>query len=282
MKFDISNENLAKYEKEEIEKLLLRQSKTLSNDLEQIWYLMDLVWDDYGCDNNNLDWDKIGKFYAHPVWLLNGLFIEQHEDSMQHRHAISDWVVSKNFNNVVDYGGGFGTLARLVAQKDESISINIYEPYPSDFGLNRAAEFDNISIVTELDGVYDCLISTEVLEHVPDPLSEFYTMIKSVKVDGYLIVSYDFNPVINCHLPFLFHFRYNFFLFGKLMGLKYLGTVSGYSSAKIFRKHKEVDPNWKLVRYFENLSKILFTQRMYNFLEILRPVLSPIKRIIIK
>jgi len=37
---------------------------------------MDLVWDDYGCDNKNLNWENIGKFYSHPVWLLNGLFIE--------------------------------------------------------------------------------------------------------------------------------------------------------------------------------------------------------------
>jgi len=34
---------------------------------------MDLIWDDYECDNKKLDWEKIGKFYSHPVWLLNGL-----------------------------------------------------------------------------------------------------------------------------------------------------------------------------------------------------------------
>jgi len=113
---NLTDKNLTKTEKEEIEKLLKREKQGLS-DLEQMWYLMDLIWDHYKCDNQDLDWEKIGAFYSHPVWLLNGLFIEQHDVSMGHRHAISDWIVNHKFKNVVDFGGGFGTLARLIAQK---------------------------------------------------------------------------------------------------------------------------------------------------------------------
>ena len=80
-------------------------------------------------ENINLD------FYSHPVWLLNGLFIEQHSLSLQHRVAISDWVVEQGFDTVIDYGGGFGTIAKLIATKRPSCKIHIYEPHPSEFTI---------------------------------------------------------------------------------------------------------------------------------------------------
>lgn len=144
MNINLSDDNLSQYEIIEINNLLTRQKAGLS-DLEQMWYLMDLIWDDMGCDNEQLNWETIGKFYSHPVWLLNGLFIEQHELSMQHRNSISDWVANNKFQNVVDYGGGFGTLARLIAKKDSAMNVNIYEPHPSDFGVKSAvAKCDRI------------------------------------------------------------------------------------------------------------------------------------------
>lgn len=275
MTIDLTDKNLTQTEKEEIEKLLKRKKQGL-DDLEQMWYLMDLIWDDYGCDNKNLDWDKIGKFYSHPVWLLNGLFIEQDDVSMGHRHAISDWIVQNNFKNVVDYGGGFGTLARLVAQKEKNIKMNIYEPHPSEFGLKRVAEFENINIIGKLESNYDCLMSTDVLEHVPDPLKDFSEMIKSVKINGYLVIANCFYPVIKCHLPQDFHFRYSFNIFAKMMGLKVVGLLDG-SHATIYKKVEEIEPSWNKIRFFEKLSRVAFP-----IIEILKPVLRPIKRMLIK
>jgi len=275
MEIDLTDKNLTKTEKEEIENLLKRERQGLE-DLEQMWYLMDLIWDDYKCDNKNLNWEKIGKFYSHPVWLLNGLFIEQHDVSMGHRHAISDWIVQNSFKNVVDYGGGFGTLARLVAQKDTNIKMDIYEPHPSEFGLKRAAAFDNINIIDNLESSYDCLMSTDVLEHVPDPLKDFESMIKSVKIGGYLVVANCFTPVIKCHLPQTFHLRYTFNQFAKIMGLEVVGVLEG-SHATIFKKIEEKENNWEKIRFYEKLSKISF-----SIIEILKPILRPIKRMIIK
>jgi len=276
MEISLTDKNLTNTEKDEIEKLLTRENKILIDDLEQMWYLMDLIWDDFTCDNKNLNWENIGKFYSHPVWLLNGLFIEQHEVSMGHRHAISDWIVKNKFENVVDYGGGFGTLARLVASKDKNIQMNIYEPHPSDFGLKRASEFNNINIIGKLESNYDCLMSTDVLEHVPDPLNDFADMIKSVKLNGYLIIANAFYPMIKCHLPQDFHFRYSFKQFAKMMGLEVIGLLEG-SHATIFKKVEEVEPNWNKIRFYEKLSKITFP-----IIEILKPILRPIKRLIIK
>lgn len=272
----MTEKNLTEIEKSEIEKLLQRENKNITNDLEQIWFLMDLVWDDCECDDNNLNEGNISKFYSHPVWLLNGLFIEQHQESMGHRHAISDWVVQKNFKNVVDYGGGFGTLARLIADKDKTINVNIYEPHPSRFGLKRASEFENIKIINELNSDYDCLLSTDVLEHVPDPLNDFAGMIKSVRSGGYLVIANAFYPMIKSHLTKNFHFRYTFNIFAKMMRLERIGVLER-SYATIFIKNNNMEPNWIMIRTCENISKIVFL-----FIEIAKLLLRPIKKIIIK
>ena len=145
-------------EREEKIEQLLEISPHNPPTLEDMWELMDHVWDNYGCNNKNLDWKKVREFYNHPVWILNGLFVEQHELSMQHRHAITDWIVRNRreygLNTVIDYGGGFGTLARLIAKKKPGIQITIYEPQPSDFATKQAARWANISFLSTIDREY--------------------------------------------------------------------------------------------------------------------------------
>tara|TARA_B100000767_G_scaffold262402_1_gene275023 strand:+ start:342 stop:1181 length:840 start_codon:yes stop_codon:yes gene_type:complete len=276
MEIGLSDNNLTKIEKDEIEKILKRQNKELTSDLDQMWYLMDLVWDDYKCDNKNLEWDKIEEFYFHPVWILNGLFIEQHNLSMGHRNAISDWIVEKSLKNIVDYGGGFGTLGRLIAEKDEHFDVQIYEPHPSKFGLKRASEFDNISIINKLNSKYDCLVSTDVLEHVPDPLKDFTIMINSVKVGGYLVIANCFLPVIKCHLPQTFHLRYTFNQFAKILGLEIIGNLEG-SHAIIFKKVSRREADVSKIRFYEKLSKVLF-----SIVYPIESMLKGIKKLIIR
>ncbi|MEM5947464.1 methyltransferase domain-containing protein [Spirochaetia bacterium 38H-sp] len=268
-KLDIDNNN-----KEEIAKLLKKQNPAISDDLEQMWYLMDLVWDQYGCNNKKLDWEKVAQFYSDPVWILNGLFIEHHELSMRHRNYISDWIVDNGFRKVIDYGGGFGTLARLIAEKDRHITVDVFEPHPSEYSLKRIKSYTNINFIDKIIDVYDCLISTDVLEHVNDPLEIFYIMIKNVKRGGYLIIANNFFPVIKCHLPHTFHFRYTFNMFAKLMGLEVVGLLQG-SHATIFKKINDIKPNWATIRFYEMLSKLIFP-----LIEISKRVLKPIKRLL--
>lgn len=271
MRIQLENINLDFYSKQEIERLLSIPQNGRP-DLEQMWYLMDKVWDEFGCDNKNLAWEKIGKFYSHPVWLLNGLFIEQHTLSMQHREAISDWVVKQGFDSVVDYGGGFGTIAKLIATKHPPCKVHIYEPHPSEFAIQRLKHFDNISIGQDFE-VYDCLISTDVLEHVPDPIATFAEMVSAVKKDGFLIIANNFSPVIQCHLPHTFHFKYSFTFFAQKMGLKKIGPLDG-SHATIFMKEKDVVFNWPMLRKYEVISK-----SCYPVIEAVKPIIRPIKRI---
>lgn len=276
MEINLLDKNLSEFEKSTINDLLKRENNNITDNIEQIWYLMDLIWDDFGCSNKNLNWEKIGKFYSHPIWLLNGLFIEQDEVSMSHRNAISDWVVKNKLKNVVDYGGGFGTLARLVAQKDETVNMNVYEPYPTEFGLKRVMKHNNITIIDKLKSNYDCLISTDVLEHVLDPLYDFATMIKSVKIDGYILIVCPFYPLIKCHLPQNFHLRYSFNQFAIIMGLEVVGILEG-SHATIFKKVEEKKYNWTKIRVYEKISKLFFP-----LIEIAILSLKAIKKLLIK
>jgi len=276
MEIELVGKSLTINEKLEIEALLARKVSSGFDDLEQIWFLMDSVWDKYGCDNLELNWERIGQFYSDSVWLLNGLFIEQDVVSMGHRHAISNWVKSKGFSRVVDYGGGFGTLARLVAEKSRNSIIDIYEPHPSEFGIKRAAKFKNINMQDKLGCNYDVLLSTDVLEHVADPLADFSTMIDSVRIGGYLVVANCFHPVIKCHLPQNFHFRFTFDLFSKLMGLKRVGLLSG-SHATVYKKEIDSNINWGLIRKVEIASKLLFP--LVKFMVF---ILRPVKRFIFR
>jgi ubiquinone/menaquinone biosynthesis C-methylase UbiE len=257
MNICLDENSFTEFENSEIDMLLQRRSKSIISNLEQMWYLMDLIWEDFGCDNINLNWEKISKFYSHPVWLLNGLFIEQDSVSMNHRHEISDWIITNKIENIVDYGGGFGTLARLIAKKTPNINVNIYEPHPSEFGLKRSNEYSNITIIDKLNSHYDCIVCTDVLEHVPDPLSDLSIMIKSVKKGGYLVIANAFFPMIKCHLPQNFHFRYSFNFFAKKMGLEIAGSLND-DQAIIFKKLNNKILSWKKLRFYEKISILTF------------------------
>jgi len=269
----IKKEGLSGIDSEVIDSLLSR-SPNNPPELEDIWWLMDNIWNEIGCDNRSPDWDKISEFYKHPVWILNGLFIEQHELSMQHRHAISDWIVRKDIKQVLDYGGGFGTLARLICDKAKDISVDIYEPYPSKYAVSLTEHYSNIHFVKSLDKAYDCLVSLDVLEHVSDPLKLFSEMINSVKDGGYLVIANCFYPVIKCHLPCTFHLRYSFDKFAKLMGLQLIGPCEG-SHATIYHKKESVPYDWKKIRVEEQNSR-----RLFPFSEFIRFIYRRLKKIV--
>jgi 2-polyprenyl-3-methyl-5-hydroxy-6-metoxy-1,4-benzoquinol methylase len=222
-----------------IETLLAESPHAPAVTQEDIWFLMDRTWDRLDCDHNHPTRPNITAFYRHPVWILNGLFIEQDPVSMGHRHAICDWLV-KRFGNridcrILDYGGGFGTMARLVAEANAAWKIDIFDPHPSDSAVRKSAAFPGIRFVRDVKNVYDGLLCIDVLEHVPDPIRTLSQMVRRVRPGGYLLIANFFHPVIKCHLPQTFHLRYTFVVFCYLLGLRYLGSCPG-SHAAIYRK----------------------------------------------
>lgn len=248
---------LSVFEREEIHRLL-QMPRVGKDDLEQMWHLMDIVWDECGCDNRVFDPVKIDRFYKHPVWLLNGFFIEQHALSMEIRQTIACWIISRNFKKVLDYGGGFGTLARLIATGDTRAEIDIFEPHPHQFVVQKLGAFSNIRFVDHLETKkYDCVVSTDVLEHVSDPLVIFQDIVNSVKPGGYILMANCFYSVIKCHLPSTFHFRFTFRFFIRWMGLSSCGVCKG-SHAIIYLKKNDRMVGLRTLRAFEICSRLFF------------------------
>lgn len=276
MEICLENTGLEESEKRVLESILARQDISITDDLHQMWYLMDLIWKDLGCDNGAPCSERVSEFYNHPIWVLNTLFVEQHPLSKKLRKLIGDYVVGSKCRRIVDYGGGGGSLAGLIATGSPDSSITIIEPHPSHYAMERIQGIKNIKFSDKFEGIYDCLICTDVLEHVPDPLVTFSRLISVVKNGGTLIVANCFYPVIQCHLPSTFHFRYTFKFFARLMGLKHIDTIGG-SYALVYVKRKEIKLNWFLLRFLEKISKSLFP-----IISLLLPVLMPLKKWLVR
>ena len=257
-----ANYSLSQADRQAIDHLL----STTGNDpsLEQIWQLMDQAWRDCGCDNRRLVHERVSNFYRHPVWLLNGMFIEQHDISLGHRNAITAAVAALAPKHVIDFGGGFGTLARLLASALPKSEILICDPYPPQHGIDSCKTFANIHFVSSLQGQnVDVVVSTDVLEHVVDPLNLLVAMVNSVRLGGHLFIANCFYPVIACHLPSTFHLRHNFDAFCLELGLTVLGPCEG-SHATIYRRDKIVLPPWRRLRMMEWKSRLNFAMREWR------------------
>lgn len=187
--------------------------------LEQLWALKDEVWQAMGCDPKVMD-ARIGAYYSHPVWLLGGLFIEQHAQSLANREQFMDWVVRHSPKRVADFGGGFGTLARMIGAALPESSVEVIEPHPHPVAIARAQKTANVRYRPEMVGDYDILLATDVFEHVPDPLQLVYETAQRLRIGGRYLIANCFFPVIRCHLPQTFHFRHSWDAALQAMGLE--------------------------------------------------------------
>lgn len=204
-------------------------------DLSGMWRLMDDAWHFHKCDQTVMD-ERVSKFYDHPVWLLNGLFIEQHAESLKHREEFTNYVSSKNPKRVADFGGGYGTLARMIGIRCPDTEVHIIEPHPHPIAVALAEKTPNVRYVRELSGEYDVLIATDVFEHVPDPLALVERTAAHLRVGGSYLIANCFWPVILCHLPSTFHFRWSWDKAMSVMNLE-AGAVVAYG-----RSYKRVGP----------------------------------------
>ena len=193
--------------------------------LEEMWMLMDEVWEQEGCDPAVMD-ERIGAFYDHPVWLLTGLFIEQDTDSMKNRARFTDWVARQKPARVADYGGGYGTLARMIGVACPRAEVEVIEPHPHPAAIARAGETANVRYAEELSGEYDVLIATDVFEHVPDPIALMQETAGFLAADGHYLTANCYRPVIRCHLPQSLHFLYSWSRVVRALGLRQVETVA--------------------------------------------------------
>jgi len=197
--------------------------------LEQVWMLMDEPWIELGCDPLNMD-ERVTAYYRHPVWMLNGLFIEQHAQSLENRRVFVDWVVRQAPARVADFGGGFGGLARFIGEALPNAQVEVVEPHPHPAAIALAASTPNVRFVPELSGEYDLLIATDVFEHVPDPIGLAAETASFLRDGGVYLMANCFTPVILCHLQQLFHFNMAWDSAMQTMGLQ-PGERVGYGRA---------------------------------------------------
>ena len=239
--------------------------------LIDIWKEMDIVWEQYNCDVRVMD-ERISQFYKHPIWLLNGFFVENDKLSKANRDLFLKWIVEKSPKRIADFGGGFGTLARMIAQAMPNSIVEVIEPHPSDIALIRAKRFSNLSYKATFEGEYDLIIATDVFEHVQDPLFLFLQTASYLTPKGNYLTANCYAPVIKCHLPQNFHFSQSWDYVVKAMGMsisKHLlyGTVFQRNSdlqiakARILECRSEM--LWNITRNFPGrvnraFAKVLF------------------------
>ena len=236
-------------------KFLQLHSESL--DLEKLWQLMDAEWERCHSKPATREADAVGEFYESPVWLLNGLFTEVDPESVRHRESIARWVGSQNPRLVADFGGGFGSLARKIAARTPRAVVQVIEPHPTGAAKALADDFVNLSYVPDLPRDADVVIAQDVLEHVVDPLRVFCDLLDATRDGGAVITANCFHPVIACHLPETFHFRYSFKFIAPLLGCRFRGHVPGVRHAQIFTKVGR-GMDLSRVRKLESASRMAF------------------------
>ncbi len=205
-------------------------------DVNDVWQAMDEEWDRCGAGFNPESQNAVSRFYASPVWTLNGLFTEVDPTSVGHRQAIADFISEMKPKVVIDYGGGFGSLARQIAERLPEASVILVEPYPSDFARLLAQDHHNMEIRSDLPKRCDVIVAQDVLEHVLDPIGDFAMLLKAVAPGGTVITANCFKPVIKCHYPSTFHLNFTFKHVVPPLGCRYGGKVAGAEHAEIYHR----------------------------------------------
>jgi len=261
---------LSNEEKKWISNIILHYSGLPS--LKEIWREMDIVWEYYNCDATVMD-ERVSQFYKHPIWLLNGFFVENDKLSKANRDFFLKWIIDKSPKRIADFGGGFGTLARMIAEALPESNVEVIEPHPSAIALHRAKRFKNLSYKVEFVGEYDLIIATDVYEHVQDPVFLFIQTASFLRAQGYYLTANCFAPVIKCHLPQNFHFSQSWDHVVKAMGMNIsnrmlYGTVfKRTSDLKITKSRILEQKSETLWKYTHNLpgrinralAKVLFS-----------------------
>ena len=228
-------------------------------DLEDMWIEMDRIWEEFNLDNKKpFTSQKIGDYYSHPVWILNGLFSMSNSDSVKHRSLISDYVKNLNKNTLIcDFGGGFGELAIKIAEQNKLSRVTILEPYFSKIGFSRIVGLENIEIKSQFENHFDIIIAQDVLEHVEDPINLSKTLIDNLNHNGYIIFANCFHPFIKAHLPSNFHLARSFKWIMRSSGLKFIQSIPGASHIEVYQKNGHYN------KFIISL-KIIFSQLFFK------------------
>jgi 2-polyprenyl-6-hydroxyphenyl methylase/3-demethylubiquinone-9 3-methyltransferase len=223
--------------------------------LEQMWTLTDAAWDACGASTDRLDSAEVRAFYRHPVWLVNGVFADVHDLSRSHREALAQWVAGSGRRTIVDFGGGYGALARRIAARMPGADIRVVDPFPSALSVACCAPYPSIRYVPEFKEPAGVLIAQDVLEHVADPVGLTAHLVQRTEVGGCLVFANHFAPSIKCHVPATFHLERTFPQLLSLLGCEFRGRISGCEHALVFERVREKVRSPRQRALFERYSR---------------------------
>lgn len=207
--------------------------------VERMWALTDEAWESCGASVDRLDSAEVAAFYRHPVWLVNGVFADVHGESRSHREALARWVAGSGRRRIVDFGGGYGALARRLAARVPEAEIRVVDPFPSALSVAGCAAFPQIRYVPEVVEPAEILIAQDVLEHVADPVRLAARLVQHTLPGGYLVFANHFQPSIKCHVPSTFHLERTFPRLMALLGCTFRTRVAGCEHALVFERTRQ-------------------------------------------
>jgi 2-polyprenyl-3-methyl-5-hydroxy-6-metoxy-1,4-benzoquinol methylase len=242
-------------------KFLPQSEQTSRITIQQVWEILDRAWDELiDKSQNELELsDFLHEYYQHPVWLINAAFSESDEATINDRLAAVRLIAHVQPCRILDFGGGIGTVSRLCATNIPEIEvIDLVDITEFHHTIKQyLSDFSQIRILEKPDPLYDAVISTEVLEHLIDPIGAVVEINHLLRVGGAFAASWSFGPAIKCHLSQNFHLQRLMLWIIRSLGFGFYGFERRGSTVYGFVKHSEVTPTMlKKARLLELISRL--------------------------
>ncbi|MCB0197701.1 MAG: class I SAM-dependent methyltransferase [Anaerolineae bacterium] len=229
--------------------------------LQRLWQLLDQAWDELRLKNTYPVGSEafLHHYYQHPIWLINATFCESYEATINDRLAAVRLVTHVNPRKILDFGGGIGTVSRLCSHfipQAEVIDLVDITEFRHTI-KHYLADYHNIRVLAASEGPYDAIISTEVLEHLTNPVETIIKINRLLRTGGAFSGSWSFMPVIKSHLPQNFHLHRTMPWIIRCLGFGFYGFERRGSMVFGFVKHSNVSPIMiKKARLLEKVARL--------------------------
>lgn len=127
-----------------------------------------------------------------------------HENRRLHEGIVAQ--IPPNVKNILDVGSGGAWLAQTFANTETQVisfdisttnTIQALEKYPFK---NHHAVTGDVYALPFLENTFDCIVSAEVIEHVPDPQGFVQNLLRVLKPGGTLIITTPYDETIQYSL----------------------------------------------------------------------------------
>ena len=177
--------------------------------INRLWEILDQVWNEMVSQSelNSYTDEFLYQYYQHPVWLINAAFSESDVSTIDDRLAAVRLITHISPKKILDYGGGIGTVSRLCSIKiSEADTIDLVDISKFRNTVEKyLSGYNSIRILENPEPPYDAVISTEVLEHIINPIDFLIKINSLLRIGGAFAASWSFAPCIKCHIHYNFH-----------------------------------------------------------------------------